>query len=92
MTMEKFQAFENWLRANGIKTFDQYIGYMHTIDKTLLVPNLEKITSKTILQKLRNDLAKNRAFNARSASDKSNILSGFKKYIEYVEAKFPPKA
>lgn len=83
--MEKFQSYENWLRAQGYKSVKEYLGYMHTINDTLLVKDFEKIKSKAILKKLFSDLEVNRSFAARSKSDRDNILSGFRLYIQFIE-------
>lgn len=58
---------------------------MHTINDTLLVKDFEKIKSKAILKKLFSDLEVNRSFAARSKSDRDNILSGFRLYIQFIE-------
>ena len=60
---------------------------MKQIEGTLLVKDFEKITSISLLEKLLIDLENNRAFKSRSESDKSNILSGFRAYIRYVNEK-----
>jgi hypothetical protein len=85
--MEPYHGFENWLKANEYVSWKSYISFMRQIEKTLLVKNLEGITSTTVLKKLMIDLQNNRAFMARTASDKSNILSGFRTYIIYIEEK-----
>lgn len=82
--MEKFHAFENWLKASGYTTGGNYLGYMHTIDETLSVKEFEKITSKSILQQLMIQLQNNRSFAARGKSDRDNILSGFRTYIIFI--------
>jgi hypothetical protein len=84
-SIEKFQGFENWLKANGYVTSYVYLGYMRTIDKTLFVKDFERITSTALLQKLFDDLKNNRSFAARSKSDRDNILSGFRTYILYMQ-------
>jgi hypothetical protein len=83
--MEKFQGFANWLKANSYVSWSEYMSFMKTIDKTLLVKDFEKITSTSILQKLFSQLQDNRSFAARSKSDRDNILSGFRTYIRYIQ-------
>jgi hypothetical protein len=85
--MEKYHAFENWLKSNNYVSWKSYLSFMRQIENTLLVKELESISSTSILKKLLLDLEGNRAFQARSESDKSNILSGFRAYIKFIEQK-----
>jgi hypothetical protein len=85
--MEKYHGFESWLRANNYVSWKSYISFMHQIEKALFVKDFDGITSVTVLQKLFIDLQNNRAFQARSKSDKDNILSGFRTYIIYIQGK-----
>jgi hypothetical protein len=87
--MEKHHGFESWLKANNYVSWKSYLSFMKQIENTLLVRDFEKITSTSLLRKLLIDLENNRAFHARSESDKSNILSGFRAYIKYVDEKKP---
>ena len=57
---------------------------MKQIENTLMVKDFDKITSAAILEQLFKQLEVNRAFTARSKSDKDNILSGFRAYIKYI--------
>ncbi len=84
--MEKYHGFENWLKANKYVSWNTYLSFMRQIEKSLMC-DLSKITSVSILKKLMVDLQNNRSFTARSQSDKSNILSGFRTYITYIEEK-----
>ena len=84
--MEKYHGFENWLKANNYVSWKSYLSFMRQIEKILMC-DLEKITSASILKKLMIDLENNRSFAARSSSDKSNILSGFRTYVIYIEEK-----
>lgn len=84
--MEKYQGFENWLKANDYVSWKTYLSFMNQIEKTLLVKDFDKIRSVTILEQLFKQLEVNRAFTARSKSDKDNILSGFRAYIKYVKS------
>lgn len=83
--MEKHHGFENWLKANDYVSWKSYLSFMKQIESTLLIKEFEKITSTSLLRKLLIDVENNRAFQSRSESDKSNILSGFRAYIKYVE-------
>lgn len=85
--MEKYHGFESWLKANGYVTWNTYLSFMRQIEKDLGGIDLEKINSATYLNQLRNELQNKNAFMSRSASDKSNILSGFKTYIDYIKQK-----
>jgi len=58
---------------------------MKQIENTLMVKDLHKIKSVSMLERLFKDLEVNRAFTARSKSDKDNILSGFRAYIKYIK-------
>jgi hypothetical protein len=83
--MEKYHGFESWLKANDYVSWKSYLSFMKQIESTLLVKDFEKITSPSLLKRLRSDLERNRAFQSRSESDRSNILSGFRAYIKYIE-------
>jgi hypothetical protein len=83
--MENYQGFENWLKANDYVSWKTYLSFMKQIENTLMVKDFDKIRSVGMLEKLFNDLEVNRAFTARSKSDKDNILSGFRTYIEYIK-------
>ena len=85
--MEKHHGFENWLKANNYVSWKTYLSFMRQIESTLLVKGFENITSTSMLKKLLIDLENNRGFKSRSESDKSNILSGFRAYIKYIEEK-----
>lgn len=85
--MEKYHGFESWLKANEYVSWKSYISFMHQIEKTLLVKDFDTIHSAPLLQKLMADLQNNRAFMSRSKSDKDNIISGFRTYIEYIKWK-----
>jgi len=83
--MEKYHGFESWLKANDYVSWKSYLSFMKQIESTLLVNDFEKITSPSLLKRLRSELESNRAFQSRSESDRSNILSGFRTYIKYIE-------
>ena len=83
--MEKYLGFENWLKANDYVSCKTYLSFMKQIENTLMVKEFDKIRSVSMLEKLFEDLKVNRAFTARSKSDKDNILSGSRLYIEYIK-------
>ncbi len=82
--MENYQGYENWLKANDYVSWKTYLSFMRQIENTLLVKDFDKIRSITVLEQLFKQLEVNRAFTARSKSDKDNILSGFRAYIKYI--------
>lgn len=83
--MENYNGYENWLKANNYVSWKTYLSFMKQIENTLLVKDFDKVRSVSILEKLFKDLEVNRAFHARSKSDKDNILSGFRTYIVYIK-------
>ena len=83
--MEKYPGFENWLKANEYVSWKTYLSFMKQIENTLMVKEFDKIKSVTVLVQLFKQLEVNRAFSARSKSDKDNILSGFRAYIKYIK-------
>lgn len=83
--MDRYQGFENWLKANDYVSWKSYLSFMKQIETTLLVKDFDLIRSVTVLEQLFKQLETNRAFNARSKSDKDNILSGFRTYILYIK-------
>ena len=83
--MEKYPGFENWLKANEYVSWKTYLSFMKQIENTLMVKEFDKIKSVTVLVQLFKQLEVNRAFTARSKSDKDNILSGFRAYIKYIK-------
>ena len=85
--MEKYPGFENWLKANEYVSWKTYLSFMKQIENTLMVKEFDKIKSVTVLVQLFKQLEVNRAFSARSKSDKDNILSGFRAYIKYIKWK-----
>lgn len=85
--MEKYHGFESWLNANGYVTWNTYLSFMRQIEKDLGGIDLEKINSAIYLNQLRNELQNKNVFMSRGVSDKSNILSGFKAYIDYIKQK-----
>jgi hypothetical protein len=85
--MEKYHGFESWLKTKKYKTWNTYLSFMRQIEKDLGNIALEKITSIAYLKKLLIELENKSVFMSRSESDKSNILSGFRTYIDYIQEK-----
>lgn len=85
--MEKYHGYESWLKRKGYKTWSTYLSFMRQIEKDLGAMDLSKINSVAYLEKLRAELQTRNSFMSRSESDRSNILSGFKTFIDYVEEK-----
>ena len=56
-----------------------------------MVPNFEKITSVALLKKLLNDVKNNKAFATRTSHDKSNHVSAFNTYIDFIADTNPKK-
>ena len=83
--MEKYHNYESWLKSKSIRSWSTYLSYMKQIEKDLGGMDLLKITSTPYLNKLIADLETRNVFRSRGESDRSNILSGFKKYIEYIK-------
>lgn len=83
--MQDYLGFENWLKANDYVSWKTYLSFMKQIENTLMVKDFDKVRSVNMLEKLFKDLEVNRAFTARSKSDKDNILSGFRAYIKYIK-------
>ena len=85
--MEKYHGFESYLKANNYVSWKTYLSFMRQIEKDLGNIGLEKITSSSYLKKLLLELENKSVFMSRSESDKSNILSGFRTYIDYIQEK-----
>jgi hypothetical protein len=83
--MEKFQDFENWLKANHKLNWRENLTAMNLIDKILLVPNLEKISSVSILNQLLSALKNNISFGMKSKTEKDREIKSFKLYIQFKE-------
>ena len=87
--MEKYHGFESWLKANEYVSWKTYLSFMKQIETTLIVKDFDKINSVSVLHQLFKQLETNRSFMARSKSDRDNILSGFRTYIEYIHSRSP---
>ncbi len=82
--MEKYSAFESWLKTKGYVSGKSYLSFMKAIEKDLQA-SIENINSISVLKQLLLKLESSRSFMARGKSDKSNILSGFRCYIDFLE-------
>jgi hypothetical protein len=85
--MEKYSGYESWLKASQYVSWKTYLSFMRQIEKDLGGIGIEKINSVAYLKKLMAELQTKSAFLSRGDSDKGNILSGFRTYIDYVEQK-----
>lgn len=83
--MDKFQDFENWLKANHKLNWRENLIAMNLIDKILLVPNLEKISSVSILTQLLSALRNNISFANKSKTEKDREIKSFKLFIQFKE-------
>jgi hypothetical protein len=83
--MEKFQEFEVWLKEKNQLNWRDNINSMITIEKILLVPNFEKISSLPILNQLLGALRNNVSFASKSKIEKDKEIKSFKLYIQYKE-------
>ena len=85
--MDKFQDFENWLKANHKLNWRENLLAMNLIDKILLVPDLEKVSSVSILNQLLSALRNNITFANKSKTEKDREIKTFKLFIQYKEEK-----
>ncbi|MDQ6813294.1 MAG: hypothetical protein M3040_06150 [Bacteroidota bacterium] len=83
--MDKFQDFENWLKANHKLNWRENLIAMNLIDKILLVPNFEKISSVSILNQLLSALRNNISFANKSKTEKDREIKSFKLFIQFKE-------
>lgn len=83
--MQKFQDFENWLKANHQLNWRENIISMNLIDKTLAVHDLEKISSVGILNQLLSALKNNIVFANKNKTEKDREIKSFKLYIKFKE-------
>ena len=86
MEEEKYQQYVNWQKERGQVSSSQYLSFMKVIENTLLVKDFHKIKSVSVLKLLLKQLETNKAFCARGKSDRDNILSGFRNYIEFIKS------
>lgn len=83
--MDKFQDFEMWLKANHKLNWRDNLIAMNLIDKILLVPDLEKISSVSILNQLLSALRNNISFANKNKTEKDREIKSFKLFIQYKE-------
>lgn len=83
--MEKFQGFEEWCKSNNQLSWRENLLLMNSIDKTLMVPNFEKISSPSILNQMLSALRSNVTFGARPKTEQAKEIKAFKLYIQFKE-------
>lgn len=83
--MEKFQNFEEWCKANHQLNWRENLVSMNVIDKILMVPNFEKISSVSILNQLLSALRSNVSFAAKAKTERDKEIKTFKLYIQFKE-------
>lgn len=83
--MDKFHDFENWLKANHKLNWRENLIAMNLIDKILLIPNLEKVSSVSILNQLLSALRNNISFANKSKTEKDREIKSFKLFIQFKE-------
>lgn len=83
--MEKFQNFEEWCKNNHQLNWRDNSIVMNSIDKILMVPNLEKISSVSILTQLLSALRNNVTFGSKAKTEQAKEIKVFKLYIQFKE-------
>lgn len=83
--MDKFQDFENWLKANHKLNWRENLIAMNLIDKILMVPDLEKVSSVSILNQLLSALKNNISFANKNKTEKDREIKSFKLFIQFKE-------
>jgi len=83
--MDKFHEFEGWLKANHKLNWRENMTAINHIDKTLLVADLEKVTSISILHQLLSALKGNISFVNKSKTEKDREIKTFKLFIQFKE-------
>jgi hypothetical protein len=84
-SMDKFQDFESWLKANHKLNWRENLISMNVIDKILMVPDLEKVSSVSILNQLLSALRNNISFSTKGKTEKDREIKTFKLYIQFKE-------
>lgn len=84
--MEKYEGFDNWLKANHYVSRKSYLSLMNQIEKTLPVKDFDMIRSPSILERLLREFTSKRTIMAMSKVDKDVIIAGFRAYIEYIRS------
>lgn len=85
--MDKFQDFENWLKANHKLNWRENLTAMHVIDKILMIPDLDKVSSVSILNQLLSALRNNISFASKNKTEKDKEIKTFKLFIQFKEEK-----
>ncbi|HEX8356767.1 MAG TPA: hypothetical protein VF610_05125 [Segetibacter sp.] len=85
--MEKFQNFEEWCKRNHQLNWRENLILMNSIDKVLMVPNFEKISSVSILNQLLSALRNNVTFGSKAKTEQAKEIKTFKLYIQFKEEK-----
>jgi hypothetical protein len=83
--MEKFTNFEEWCKVNHQLNWRENLILMNSIDKILMVPNFEKISSVSILNQLLSALRSNVSFGSKAKTEQSKEIKTFKLYIQFKE-------
>ncbi|MDB5245645.1 MAG: hypothetical protein JWQ40_39 [Segetibacter sp.] len=83
--MEKFQNFEEWCRVNHLLNWRENSLMMNSIDRILMVPNFEKISSVSILNQLLGALRNNVSFGSKAKTEQAKEIKVFKLYIQFKE-------
>jgi hypothetical protein len=84
--MEKFKDFEDWLKGTHHLNWRETISSMHTIDKVLMVPDMEKINSVSILNQLLSALRNNVSFASKAKTQSDKDVKTFKLFIQFKES------
>ena len=83
--MEKFVNFEEWCKVNHQLNWRENLVLMNSIDKLLMVPNFEKISSVSILNQLLSALRNNVSFGSKAKTEQAREIKTFKLYIQFKE-------
>ncbi|MDB5192387.1 MAG: hypothetical protein JWQ96_1950 [Segetibacter sp.] len=83
--MDKYLDFEEWLKAKHQLNWRENIISMNTIDKILMVPNFENISSVPILNQLLSALRSNVSFASKPKTERDKEIKVFKLYIKFKE-------
>jgi len=83
--MDKFQNFEDWLKAKHQLNWRENIISINTIDKILMVPNLQNVSSVPILNQLLSALKGNVSFASKPKTERDKELKTFKLFIQFKE-------
>ncbi|RYE27047.1 MAG: hypothetical protein EOP48_34730, partial [Sphingobacteriales bacterium] len=79
---ERYSGYESWLKTNKYVSWKTYLSFVRQIENDLGGIDIEKINSVAYLKKLMAELQTKNAYLSRGSSDRGNILSGFRTYID----------